>query len=233
MDIAEWMDLIIKAEDLSRSLPPIPETTEEYGTAASGNRGHKGRPGVRGGSGSGTSVPEPPKGSVYKGEVWVQTKNGLSEAPGLNERYQKEVQDLMVNHPQAVVDKVRYVMVCMDKESWEKECEAVRGTPPDQIGAFYKPDYSMIVIPSKRLNFSYFDHEVGHAAWKYSMTRSKWTREYDRNPHFDRSTAYSVRGGAQEAFAENYMSWISRRLSGVAGNWKSFPLVEEVVNGVK
>jgi len=224
----------------------------QEGGTGSGNFGHAGRPGIQGGSApsSGVKAANPstkdhfyggkftpastPK-VQYKGEILIKQKSGFGVSTDTKkiEAMREEISFALSRHPDWVADKIEVITICTSSETWKDECRRSR-LDPETTAAFFSVNFDEIVIPvrgSASLNSglakNYFDHEVGHAVWKNLSSTIHWSYKYLNDQKFDRHTAYANSGGPEESFCETYASWVSR---GMTGNWKSFKVVEEVIN---
>ena len=208
----------------------------KLGGPGSGNFGHAGRPGKRGGSapGKGGGVPQ----AV---DPTVERRGRLTERVRLITRYtqlagystseptEKQVTtivDLLERHSDEAIAGIDHIQI-VNPRSWDDYC--VRERVGLNTGAFFDPRRRSIHIASS-LRKTYFDHEVGHALFATSRSRGRWNQLFRESKTFDRATRYS-RKNPSEGFAESYMSFIST--GGVAKSARLKNVYKAVANVVQ
>lgn len=221
------------------------------GGPGSGHHGHKGRPGIRGGSlpGKGGSVNI--AGHVkkvlkvaYKGELVEPNRNEL----GVITNYMKR-------HPASVVSHVEGIILCGSEEDWKAQYDTYFDDGEYMsCGGFYAEELStgkhVVVLPPGFSEHA-IDHELGHVAYRAASKVNGeliWRDRYSTT-WFDKHTAYS-RTDAGEGFAESYAAWISAgRITDITSlasaldmslysadldrYYQTFRVVEEVVNAIR
>lgn len=182
------------------------------GGPGSGHHGHRGRPGLRGGSlpGKGGKIDT----ALIARKVLKVVYGGKAVEPNANEL--GVVANMLKRHPHNVVGHIKSIVLCSSEEDWKEQYDRVFSIFPDYVegehlecGGFFDPKTYSIYLPPG-FSVHAFDHEIGHIVARESRAKGKynvWYNKYTEYGWFDRHTAYA-RTHHEEGFAESYAAWI-------------------------
>lgn len=188
------------------------------GSSKSGNWGHKGRKGKRGGS-------APGGGGRSNLGIFIDDKLEIHDAIGAYSdeditKFKQKIEDVLKRHPPKAVQSISAIHL-HDDESFDADCKKF-GFDPDETASYatiqerVNDDGTVTILEPLGLHFTSYlpdhivDHEIGHAVYYRSSPRARevWDQAYNGPKPFDRWTEYS-KNDKSEGFAESYAGFIN------------------------